>query len=130
MRLFFVAVFLFCFAMVSCAATLVIPPCPSQPDLTIASLEFSPVAPNCSDVMTVRAVVRNVGTAAVSGAVVAMKLDGVERVRVIGPNISVNATWATPWFVLGVLGPGSFDVTYCADPDGVIVEVNEGNNCR
>lgn len=102
-----------------------------QPDLTIRSASAAPIPVLPGETVTVTAVVRNQGSAPVSGAVLrACASSGWCADATIGPldpvdEVTVRAT-LTAGPTHATQNPHFFDVV--VDPDGAFAEVDESNN--
>lgn len=106
--------------------------CAAAPDLVAAVRLPAGFTPQPGD--TVRAVeveVRNQGAAPASNVQARLELDGTTLCNLemgnLPPNQSNTVVCTTPWIVAA--DHCSQRLEACADPDGLIGESNEGNNC-
>ncbi|MBI4449824.1 hypothetical protein HY634_02090, partial [Candidatus Uhrbacteria bacterium] len=113
------------------------PPAPKEPDLIVEKVSFTPARPEPGDVLTVIAVVRNVGKASASASVAwftpnASGDDDVsaiptpQDVPTLAPGARATVTWEEAW--VAETGSETFEV--CADAEETVMESNEANNCR
>jgi hypothetical protein len=110
------------------ALTYDIPAAP-KPDLSVASIEFDPPSPEVGQDATVYALVRNEGASSTTTSV-----------RLYADGEQVGGEYLLPYMILPVgmeesiaftytcASPGPVTFTAMVDPDGLIVESNEGNN--
>lgn len=100
-----------------------------NPDLTVTTLDWTPAAPTETDPVTVRATVRNAGTAPSAATTLDVSLEGAvvgsAPVGALEPGasatVSVNA---------GTRARGSYTVSAVADPTDTVPELDETNNSR
>ncbi|MFC9112066.1 MULTISPECIES: CARDB domain-containing protein [Streptomyces] len=101
----------------------------ANPDLLVTGLDWTPAAPSETDPVTVRATVRNAGTAPSAAATVDVTLEGTvvgsAPVGALAPGdsttVSVNA---------GTRARGSYTVSAVVDPTDTVPELDETNNSR
>ncbi|MEW1684540.1 CARDB domain-containing protein [Streptomyces sp. NPDC093594] len=101
----------------------------ANPDLLVTGLDWTPAAPSETDPVTVRATVRNAGTARSAAATVDVTLEGTvvgsAPVGALAPGesttVSVNA---------GTRARGSYTVSAVVDPTDTVPELDETNNSR
>ncbi len=102
---------------------------PNTPDLTIASITFTPAQPTSGEEVTAHVVVRNGGTGAAAASVSSTSIDGTPQCSSIataaipaGQTVSVDCA-------LGTLTSGTHAINACADAGSTITESVENNNC-
>jgi subtilase family serine protease len=95
---------------------------PTQPDLIVDSLMHSPLNPTTADTITIRAVVKNIGSG--SAAASTLKI-GTETYSI--PALAAGAS-STMSRTVGPLSAQEWSVTATADLNNVVAELNESNN--
>ncbi|MEQ8146287.1 CARDB domain-containing protein [Streptomyces sp. OP7] len=101
----------------------------ANPDLIVTGLDWTPAAPTETDPVTVRATVRNAGTAPSAAATVDVSLEGTvvgsAPVGALAPGgsttVSVDA---------GTRARGGYTVSAVVDPTDTVPELDETNNSR
>ncbi|MFF9206369.1 CARDB domain-containing protein [Streptomyces sp. NPDC014986] len=100
-----------------------------NPDLTVSALSWTPSSPTESDPITVKATVRNIGSAAAAATTVNANLGGT-----VAGNTSVPALNAGDSAVVdipvGKRAQGSYPVSALVDPNNAVAEQNDDNNSR
>ncbi|MFE8969997.1 CARDB domain-containing protein [Streptomyces albogriseolus] len=100
-----------------------------NPDLTVTTLDWTPAAPTETDPVTVRATVRNAGTAQSAAATLSVSLEGAvvgsAPVGALAPGAS-----ATVSVHAGTRARGSYSVSAVVDPTDTVPELDETNNSR
>ncbi|MFG3006532.1 CARDB domain-containing protein [Streptomyces calvus] len=100
-----------------------------NPDLVVPDLTWTPAAPTESDAVTVRATVRNAGTAPSAAATVDVSLEGI--VAGSAPVGALAAGASTTVAVdVGRRAAGSYTVTAAVDPTDTVPEQDDTNNSR
>jgi hypothetical protein len=131
-----------CLAVVAALTTATITPAQAarkKADLTVTTIS-APARVTAGAKITIRATVRNGGTATAAGSVLAFKLSKDPKV---GADIALAPTKAAPkikprksWTVSiaatvpAKVTPGRYYVLGCADATKKVREKSEGNNCR
>ncbi|MEV8627311.1 CARDB domain-containing protein [Streptomyces sp. NPDC051079] len=99
------------------------------PDLVLTDLTWTPAVPTESDAVTVRATVRNAGTATAPASAVAVSVEGA--VAGTGPVASLPAgASATVDVPVGRRSVGAYTVSAAADPSNAVPELDDTNNSR
>ncbi|WP_406350005.1 CARDB domain-containing protein [Streptomyces sp. NBC_00658] len=100
-----------------------------NPDLVVTDLTWTPTAPTETDTVTVRATVRNSGTAAAPATTVNVSLEGT-----VAGSASVGALAAgaseTVSVGVGKRATGSYTVSAIVDPTDTVPELDSTNNSR
>ena len=110
------------------ASTIVIPDCA---DLLVAALETNPTSPACGDTLRGRFLVQNTGPGPVTTTFRGvLTVDNLPRCTSSFQPLAAGGQVWTAWCLLGVLTSGQHSVEACVDPDRVVPESNESNNCR
>ncbi|MGW4733901.1 CARDB domain-containing protein [Streptomyces shenzhenensis] len=100
-----------------------------NPDLVVHELSWTPASPAETDTVTVRATVRNAGTAASPASTVNVSLDGT--VAGSAPVGALAAGAATTVSVsVGKRPMGSYTVSAVVDPTDTVPELDNTNNSR
>ncbi|MFE9676662.1 CARDB domain-containing protein [Streptomyces sp. NPDC006259] len=99
------------------------------PDLTVTGLDWTPAAPTARDAVTVRATVRNAGTARSAATTVEAVVEGVVAGSGAVPALDPGAS-ATVDVATGTRPAGSYAVSAVVDPRGTVVELDDTNNSR
>jgi subtilase family serine protease len=105
-------------------------PPPSQPDLIITDITYSPATPAAGNAVTFSAVVKNQGNAAGAAGVVAFRVDGTQVAVSNNSTVSIAAgttltiTANGTWTATG----GNHTIAANADNSNTTVESNESNN--
>jgi hypothetical protein len=100
-----------------------------NPDLTVTDLAHDPTTPTEADPVTVRATVRNAGTASAPATTVNVSLEGtVAGSAPVGPLAAGAST--TVAVAVGKRPVGSYTVSAVVDPTGTVVETDDTNNSR
>jgi hypothetical protein len=100
-----------------------------QPDFVVTGLTWSPASPSETDDVTVRATVRNAGTAPAPATTVDVSVEGT--VAGSAPVAALAAGASTTVSVpVGRRPQGSYTVSAAADPTDTVVELDNGNNSR
>lgn len=100
-----------------------------NPDLVVSDLTWTPASPTETDAVTVRATVRNAGTAASAAATVAVSLEGT--VAGSAPVGALAAGASTTVSVdVGERARGSYTVSAVVDPTDTVPEQDDTNNSR
>ncbi|WP_190076528.1 CARDB domain-containing protein [Streptomyces daghestanicus] len=99
------------------------------PDLTVTGLDWSPAQPTERDPVTVRATVRNAGTARSAATTVEASVEGTvaggAQVPALEPGASAQVEVGA-----GTRPAGSYGVSAVVDPRGTVVELDDTNNSR
>lgn len=99
------------------------------PDLTVTGLDWTPSAPSERDAVTVRATVRNAGTARSAATTVEAGLEGTVagsgNVPALDPGASTTVAVAA-----GTRPAGDYSVSAVVDPRGTVAELDDSNNSR
>ncbi|MGW6293898.1 CARDB domain-containing protein [Streptomyces sp. NPDC055058] len=100
-----------------------------QPDLVVTELDWTPASPSEADDVTVRATVRNAGTAPSPATTVAVSVEGtVAGSAPVGALAAgASSTVAVP---VGRRAAGSYTVSAAVDPTDTVVELDNSNNSR
>jgi hypothetical protein len=100
-----------------------------QPDFVVTGLTWSPSSPSETDDVTVRATVRNAGTAPAPATTVDVSVEGT--VAGSAPVAALGAGASTTVSVpVGKRPQGSYTVSAAADPTDTVVELDNSNNSR
>ncbi|MEE1816185.1 CARDB domain-containing protein [Streptomyces sp. SP18ES09] len=99
------------------------------PDLVVTDLTWTPAAPSETDDVTVRATVRNAGTAAAPASALNVSVEGAVAgtAQVASLPAGSSATVAVP---VGRRSVGSYTVSAAADPANAVAELDDTNNSR
>ncbi|MFD4898165.1 CARDB domain-containing protein [Streptomyces sp. NPDC058411] len=100
-----------------------------NPDLTVSDLTWSPASPSATDDVTVRATVRNTGTAAAAATVVEVSLEGTVAGSAPVSGLAAGAS-ATVAVDVGKRPMGTYSVSAVVDPTDTIAEQDNSNNSR
>lgn len=99
-------------------------------DLVVVEIEWTPAQPPPGQIVQLRALVRNQGTADAGGSTVRFKVDGAVKCDLqVGGLWAGTEAWVGPCGI-GSLSAGTHPVEVCADALGQVAESNETNNCR
>ncbi|WP_329343316.1 discoidin domain-containing protein [Streptomyces sp. NBC_00663] len=100
-----------------------------QPDLVVTDLTWSPAAPSEADPVTVKATVRNAGTAAAPASALDVSVEGTVAgsASVAGLAAGQSATVDVP---VGKRPTGSYTVSAAVDPSDTVTESDNSNNSR
>ncbi|MGW0563318.1 discoidin domain-containing protein [Streptomyces sp. NPDC003016] len=101
-------------------------PAPNS-DLEVTDLTTTPAAPVESDAITVKATVRNSGTAAAPASTVALRLGGTKVATAQAGALAAGAQ-TTVSASIGVRDAGSYQLSAVADEAKAVIEQNESNN--
>ncbi|NED69602.1 hypothetical protein G3I15_52655, partial [Streptomyces sp. SID10244] len=95
--------------------------------LVVTELDWSPASPSEADDVTVRATVRNAGTAPSPATTVAVSVEGtVAGSAPVGALAAgASSTVAVP---VGRRAAGSYTVSAAVDPTDTVVELDNSNN--
>lgn len=99
------------------------------PDLTVTTLDWTPAAPSERDPVTVRATVRNAGTARSAATTVEASVEGTVAGSGAVPALDPGAS-ATVGVGTGTRPAGSYAVSAVVDPRGTVAELDDSNNSR
>ncbi|MGX1274211.1 CARDB domain-containing protein [Streptomyces phaeoluteigriseus] len=99
------------------------------PDLTVTTLDWTPAAPTERDPVTVRATVRNAGTARSAATTVEASVEGTVAGSGAVPALDPGAS-ATVDVATGTRPAGSYAVSAVVDPRGTVAELDDSNNSR
>ncbi|MER7738061.1 CARDB domain-containing protein [Streptomyces sp. NPDC096538] len=101
----------------------------ANPDLIVTGLDWTPAAPTETDPLTVRATVRNAGTARSAAATVDVSLEGTvvgsAPVAALAPGESTTVPVDA-----GTRARGGYTVSAVVDPTDTVPELDETNNSR
>ncbi|MFI8206540.1 CARDB domain-containing protein [Streptomyces sp. NPDC085937] len=101
----------------------------ANPDLIVIGLDWTPAAPTETDPVTVRATVRNAGTAPTAAATVDVSLEGTvvgsAPVGALAPGDSTTVSVDA-----GTRARGGYTVSAVVDPTDTVPELDETNNSR
>lgn len=100
-----------------------------NPDLTLTDLSWTPASPSEKDAVSVKATVRNAGTAASPATTVAVSLDGTTAGTAAVAALAAGAS-ATVTVETGTHPQGSYAVSAVVDPSNTVVEQDDSNNSR
>ncbi|WP_407109794.1 CARDB domain-containing protein [Streptomyces sp. DSM 116494] len=100
-----------------------------NPDLVVSDLTWTPASPTETDAVTVRATVRNAGTAASAAATVDVSLEGTVAGSAPVGALAAGAS-ATVSVDVGTRPRGSYTVSAAVDPTGTVPELDDTNNSR
>ncbi|GAA2926370.1 discoidin domain-containing protein [Streptomyces enissocaesilis] len=98
-----------------------------NPDLEVTDLTTTPAAPVESDAITVKATVRNSGTAAAPASAVALRLGGTKVATAQAGALAAGAQ-TTVSASIGARDAGSYQLSAVADETKAVIEQNESNN--
>ncbi|MET8168243.1 CARDB domain-containing protein [Streptomyces sp. NPDC005329] len=99
------------------------------PDLTVTTLDWTPAAPSERDAVTVKATVRNAGTARSAATTVDVSVEGTVAGGAAVPALDLGAS-ATVDVATGTRPAGSYGVSAVVDPRGAVPELDDSNNSR
>ncbi|MFC8509877.1 CARDB domain-containing protein [Streptomyces sp. NPDC057411] len=99
------------------------------PDLVVTDLTWSPGAPSEADAVTVRATVRNTGTAAAAATTAAVSVEGTVAGSGPVPALAAGAS-ATLDIPVGRHPQGTYTVSAVVDPTDTVPELDDTNNSR
>ncbi|MFG2279639.1 CARDB domain-containing protein [Streptomyces asoensis] len=99
------------------------------PDLTVTTLDWTPATPSERDAVTVRAAVRNAGTARSAATTVEVSVEGTVAGSAAVPALDPGAS-ATVDVATGARPAGSYGVSAVVDPRGTVPELDDSNNSR
>ncbi|GGZ37773.1 CARDB domain-containing protein [Streptomyces poonensis] len=100
-----------------------------SPDLLVTDLTWSPAAPSEKDDVTVKATVRNAGTATASATAVNVSVEGAVAGSAPVASLPAGAS-ATVSVPVGRRPQGSYTVSAVVDPTDTVAELDNGNNSR
>lgn len=100
-----------------------------NPDLTLTDLSWTPASPSEKNAVSVKATVRNAGTAASPATTVAVSLDGTTAGTAAVAALAAGAS-ATVTVETGTHPQGSYAVSAVVDPGNTVVEQDDSNNSR
>ncbi|NUO47204.1 MAG: APHP domain-containing protein [Streptomyces sp.] len=100
-----------------------------QPDLVVTDLTWSPAAPSEADPVTVKATVRNAGTATAPASALDVSVEGTVAgsAPVTGLAAGQSTTVDVP---VGKRPMGSYTVSAAVDPSDTVIESDNSNNSR
>ncbi|NUV60148.1 CARDB domain-containing protein [Streptomyces sp. CAI-85] len=99
------------------------------PDLTVTTLDWTPATPSERDAVTVKAGVRNAGTARSAATTVDVSLEGTVAGSAAVPALDPGAS-ATVDVDTGTRPAGSYGVSAVVDPRNTVAELDDTNNSR
>ncbi|MFE8017314.1 CARDB domain-containing protein [Streptomyces antibioticus] len=99
------------------------------PDLTVTTLDWTPATPSERDAVTVKAGVRNAGTARSAATTVDVSLEGTVAGSAAVPALDPGAS-ATVDVDTGTRAAGSYGVSAVVDPRNTVAELDDSNNSR
>ncbi|MFF3941831.1 CARDB domain-containing protein [Streptomyces phaeofaciens] len=99
------------------------------PDLTVTGLDWTPAAPSERDAVTVKATVRNAGTARSAATTVDVSVEGTVAGSAAVPALDPGAS-ATVDVATGPRAAGSYGVSAVVDPRNTVPELDDSNNSR
>ncbi|MFD7939390.1 CARDB domain-containing protein [Streptomyces sp. NPDC059755] len=99
------------------------------PDLTVTTLDWTPAAPSERDAVTVKATVRNAGTARSTATTVDVSVEGTVAGGAAVPALDPGAS-ATVDVATGTRAAGSYGVSAVVDPRNTVPELDDSNNSR
>ncbi|MCX5372461.1 CARDB domain-containing protein [Streptomyces sp. NBC_00103] len=99
------------------------------PDLTVTTLDWTPAAPSERDAVTVKATVRNAGTARSAATAVDVSVEGTVAGSAAVPALDPGAS-ATVDVATGTRPAGSYGVSAVVDPRNTVPELDDSNNSR
>ncbi|MGM9385150.1 CARDB domain-containing protein [Streptomyces antibioticus] len=99
------------------------------PDLTVTTLDWTPAAPSERDAVTVKAGVRNAGTARSAATTVDVSVEGTVAGSAAVPALDPGAS-ATVDIATGTRPAGSYGVSAVVDPRNTVAELDDTNNSR
>ncbi|WP_405968507.1 discoidin domain-containing protein [Streptomyces sp. NBC_00015] len=99
------------------------------PDLTVTTLDWTPAAPSERDAVTVKATVRNAGTARSAATTVDVSVEGTVAGSAAVPALDPGAS-ATVDVATGTRPAGSYGVSAVVDPRNTVPELDDSNNSR
>lgn len=100
-----------------------------NPDLTLTDLTWTPATPSEKDAVTVRATVRNAGSAASPATTVDVSVDGTVAGSAPVGALAAGASVTVPVDV-GRRPTGSYTVSAVVDPTDTVIELDDSNNSR
>ncbi|MFF9624519.1 CARDB domain-containing protein [Streptomyces griseosporeus] len=100
-----------------------------HPDLVVTDLAFDPAAPTETDPVTVKATVRNTGTAPAPATTVDVSLDGTVAGSAPVAALAAGSSTTVP-VAVGKRPTGAYTVSAVVDPSGAVVEADDTNNSR
>ncbi|MFJ3492420.1 CARDB domain-containing protein [Streptomyces sp. NPDC086091] len=99
------------------------------PDLTVTTLDWTPATPSERDAVTVKATVRNAGTARSAASSVDVSVEGTVAGTATVPALDPGAS-ATVDVATGTRPAGSYGVSAVVDPRNTLPELDDSNNSR
>ncbi|MFD8205268.1 CARDB domain-containing protein [Streptomyces sp. NPDC059695] len=99
------------------------------PDLVVTDLTWTPAAPSETDAVTVRATVRNAGTAAAPASALNVSVEGAVAGTAQVASLPAGAS-ATVDVPVGRRSVGAYTVSAAADPANAVAELDDTNNSR
>ncbi|MEU4046525.1 CARDB domain-containing protein [Streptomyces antibioticus] len=99
------------------------------PDLTVTTLDWTPATPSERDAVTVKAGVRNAGTARSAATTVDVSVEGTVAGSAAVPALDPGAS-ATVDVATGTRPAGSYGVSAVVDPRNTVAELDDTNNSR
>ncbi|MEU9271698.1 CARDB domain-containing protein [Streptomyces sp. NPDC048251] len=99
------------------------------PDLTVTTLDWTPAAPSERDAVTVKATVRNAGTARSAATTADVSVEGTVAGSAAVPALDPGAS-ATVDVATGTRAAGSYGVSAVVDPRNTVPELDDSNNSR
>ncbi|WP_405625217.1 discoidin domain-containing protein [Streptomyces sp. NBC_00016] len=99
------------------------------PDLTVTTLDWTPAAPSERDAVTVKATVRNAGTARSAATTADVSVEGTVVGSAAVPALDPGAS-ATVDVATGTRAAGSYGVSAVVDPRNTVPELDDSNNSR
>lgn len=100
-----------------------------NPDLTLTDLTWTPASPSEKEAVTVRATVRNVGSAASPATTVDVSVDGTVAGSAPVGALAAGSSVTVPVDV-GRRPTGSYTVSAVVDPTDTVIELDNSNNSR
>lgn len=101
---------------------------PTQADLIVEEISFTPASPQDGQAVTAHIVVRNQGGTTAAATTTLTELGGTTQCTTA--TMSLSPGWsATIDCALGTLSAGSYTVRACADNGSAVTESDETNNC-
>jgi subtilase family serine protease len=101
---------------------------PTQADLIVDAITFTPAAPQNGQAVTAHIFVRNQGGTAAAATTTLTQLGGVDTCTPSTIALAAGAS-TTVDCALGTLSTGSYTVRACADNGSLVTESDETNNC-
>jgi subtilase family serine protease len=101
---------------------------PTQADLIIDEISFTPASPQDGQAVTAHIHVRNQGGTTAAATTTLTELGGATQCNTSTPTIAAGATTVVDC-ALGTLSAGSYTVRACADNGSAVTESDETNNC-